>query len=144
MTITRIAQASIEQGFFAPYFIAKVPAGFPSPADDYMDRKLDLNEYLIKHQSATFYCRVTGDSMKGIGIHDCDLLIVDRSLTAKHGDVVLAVLNGDLTCKILDTHNKRLLSSNDQYKPILIKDDSDFEVEGVVIHSIRSHRVCTG
>jgi len=130
--------------FLAPYYIAKVPAGFPSPADDYMDRKLDLNQHLIKHPAATFYCRVSGESMTGVGIFDGDLLIVDRALKPVHGDVVLAILNGEMTCKTLDIHRKRLLAANDKYPPIAIQEGSDFSIEGVVINCIRFFRVCPG
>lgn len=108
-----------------------------------MDRKLDLNEHLIKHPAATFYCRVSGHSMNGLGIFDGDTLIVDRAITPKNGDVVLAVLDGELTCKKLDIQGKRLLSANDKYPPIPIKEWAEFEVEGVVTSSIRYHNVCS-
>ncbi len=126
-----------------PCISAKIPAGFPSPADDHIDKTLDLNEHLIAHPAATFYCRVTGHSMQGIGIFDGDLLIIDRSVAPVHGDVVLAALDGEFTCKVLDLHRRRLLSANDDYPPIAIGDESTFEVEGVVVHSIRTHRVRT-
>jgi DNA polymerase V len=144
MPITRIARHEAQNSLRIPSFITKVPAGFPSPADDYMDKKLDLNEHLIKHPAASFYCRVTGESMQGIGIFDGDLLIVDRAVKPLHGHVVLASIHGELTCKILDVHARCLLSSNENYPPIAIQDDADFSVEGVVIYSIRHHRVCSG
>ena len=102
MTITRLSSHQSRTVFLAPYFISRVLAGFPSPADDYMDKALNLNEHLIKHPADTFYCCVSGQSLEGIGIFDGDLLIVDRSLTHQHGDVVLAALDGELTCKILE------------------------------------------
>ena len=126
--------------FSAPLFSTRVQAGFPSPADDYLEATLDLNEHLIQHPAATFYCRVCGDSMTGVGIFEGDLLIVDRALTPRDGDVVLAALDGELTCKILDSQGRRLLAANKQYPPITIADGSSFEVEGVVISSIRRHR----
>ena len=129
--------------FEAPLYLTRVQAGFPSPADDYMDRGLDLNERFIKHPAATFYCRVSGNSMEGIGIFDGDLLIVDRAVKPQNGNIVVAALDGEMTCKILDTTQKRLLSANEQFPPINIGDDIECIVEGVVIHSIRSH-VCTG
>ncbi len=141
MQLSRHALAAA--AFHAPLFISQVPAGFPSPADDYMDKRLDLNEHFIKHPAATFYCRVSGQSMTGAGIFDGDLLIVDRAVNPVHGDVVLAALNGELTCKILDMHNRKLLSANEGYPPLPIEEDDDFQVEGVVINSIRSHRVCS-
>ena len=90
-----------------PLYLNKVQAGFPSPADDYMDKRLDLTEKLIKHPAATFYCRVSGSSMEGVGIFDGDLLIVDRAVTPQNGSVVVAVVDGDMACKLLDTMNKR-------------------------------------
>ena len=127
----------------APLYLSTVQAGFPSPADDYMDKRLDLTEKLIKHPAATFYCRVSGSSMEGVGIFDGDLLIVDRAVTPQNGSVVVAVVDGDMTCKLLDTTNKKLLSANEKFPPIKIGDDVECLIEGVVIHSIRSH-VCTG
>lgn len=124
----------------SPLFISKLQAGFPSPADDFIDRALDLNEYLVRHPAATFYCRVNGDSMVGCGIFDGDILIVDRALRPVHGDVVVAVLDGELTCKTLDMHHRRLLSANGDYPNILIREGSDFVIEGVVTSSIRRHR----
>jgi len=126
--------------FQAPLYNTRVQAGFPSPADDYLEGSLDLNEHLIQHPAATFYCRVCGDSMTGVGIFDGDLLIVDRALTPRNGDVVLAALDGELTCKILDSKGRRLLAANKRYAPIIIPEGSHFEVEGVVISSVRRHR----
>src|SRR4029450_12812182 len=84
-----------------PLFLALVAAGFPSPADDHLDRDLDLHELLIQHPASTFYVRVGGDWVQGAGLYDGDLLIVDRSLEPKHTDIVIAVLNGELTVKRL-------------------------------------------
>lgn len=140
MKIIPLAQPDAGEAFVAPLYAHRVPAGFPSPADDYLDKGLDLNEYLIKHPVATFYCRVEGHSMEGIGIFDRDILIVDRALEPLHGDVVLAVLNGELTCKVLDIQRQRLLSANDDFKPMPIQEGADFVVEGVVTSSIRRHR----
>ncbi|EGG99396.1 Error-prone repair protein UmuD [gamma proteobacterium IMCC2047] len=144
MKANQLFRAELFKALPLPYFISQVPAGFPSPADDYMDKKLDLNEHLIQHPSATFYCRVSGSSMTAVGIFDDDLLIVDRALKPRQGDVVLAFVNGGLACKILDIRGKQLLPANDQYPPIPIREGTDFEVEGVVINSIRFHRVRTG
>ena len=126
--------------FLAPLYSGRVQAGFPSPADDYLEGALDLNEHLISHPAATFYCRVCGDSMTGAGIFDGDLLIVDRAITPRNGDVVLAVLNGEMTCKILDVQRCCLLAANPGYPAIPIPEGSNFEIEGVVISSIRKHR----
>lgn len=140
MKVQWLSRHQIGKGVSLPLFISQVSAGFPSPAEDYMDKKLDLNEHLICHPAATFYCRVSGGSMTGVGIHDGDLLIVDRAIEARQGDVVLAVVDGELSCKILDAKGRQLLPANPRYPAIKIKDGIRFEVEGVVIHSIRSHR----
>jgi DNA polymerase V len=129
-----------------PHYITLIRAGatgFPSPAEDYMQETLDLNDYLIKHPAATFYCRVTGDSMKDIGIMDGDILVVDRSVKHRHGQIVLAAFNGELTCKVLDLTHRRLLSANESHPPIPIGDDAELIIEGVVTSSITQHYVCT-
>lgn len=82
-----------------PEYLSKISAGFPSPANDYMDKKLDLNEYLIQHPAATFFVRVSGDSMVNAGINSGDLLVVDRALEVKNNSIVLAVVNGEFTLK---------------------------------------------
>ena len=84
-----------------PLYSSKVPAGFPSPADDHMEEKLDLNTHLVKHPTATFFVKASGDSMVGAGIHSGDILIVDRSLNPKSGKIVIAAIDGQLTVKRL-------------------------------------------
>ena len=116
-----------------------VQAGFPSPADDYKEDALSLDEHLIQHPAATYLARATGDSMQGVGIFDHDLLIIDRSLTPSQGDVVIAAVDGELTCKLLDIRNQRLLAANKHYPPITIAEQS-LLIEGVVTASIRYHR----
>lgn len=125
---------------FIKGFSSYVSAGFPSPADDHLDAPLDLNSYLITHPSATFYCRVSGNSMTDLGIFDRDILIVDRALTPEQDNVVIAAINGELTCKILDIKNNRLMPANCHYSPIDIPESSSMLIEGVVIHSIRDHK----
>ena len=117
-----------------PLFMVPVSAGFPSPAEDYIEGKLDLNKYLIKHPSATFFVRVTGDSMIDAGIHPGDILIVDRAIEAVHKKVVVAVINGELTVKrICQTKSGLiLLPENENYAPIAIDKDAAFEIWGVV------------
>lgn len=118
-----------------------VPAGFPSPAEDFVEGPLDLNRYLIHHPAATFFVRVIGDSMIGVGIYPHDLLIVDRAVTPIHGSIVIAVVNGDLTVKRLHQHGERisLLPENPVYEPIHITAAMAFEVWGVVTKSIHFH-----
>ena len=126
-----------------PKFGHAVQAGFPSAADDFLEARLDLNEHLIRHPSATYLARAQGNSMNGRGIYDGDTLIVDRHIEPKHGDIVIAALDGELTCKILDTRLKQLVPANGTMKPIAVDDNSELIIEGVVIHSIR-HHVRTG
>ncbi|KAA3632084.1 MAG: LexA family transcriptional regulator [Calditrichaeota bacterium] len=118
----------------APIFTEQVAAGFPSPADDYLEGNLDLNKYLVKHPVATYFVRVTGDSMVGAGIHEGDILIVDRSLEPVSRRIVIAVVDGELTVKRLIRRNGKvmLMPENDKYKPIEIKDEVDLEIWGVV------------
>lgn len=117
-----------------------IAAGFPSPADDYIDRKLNLTQFLIKHESATYYAKANGDSLNDRGIFDKDLLIIDRSLDARQGDIVVAAVNGELCCKILDLKNKALLSANSDFPAIDLPEDCDLIIEGVVIHAIHHIR----
>jgi DNA polymerase V len=114
-----------------------VSAGFPSPADDYLEAPLDLNQHLIKRPSATFFARAEGDSMRGRGIFSGDLLIVDRSIKPANGQIVIASMHGELTCKILDTQRRCLVAANRNYQPIPITDDCGFYIEGVVTASVR-------
>ena len=129
------------ESLLLPLFQSVVPAGFPSPADDYLDKKLDLNEYLVKHPAATFFVRVSGDSMIDAGIHNGDILIVDRSLPALDGRIIIAILDGELTVKRLRKkgHQVTLVPENELYEPIEINEFNDFEVWGVVTNVI--HKV---
>jgi len=125
-----------------PLFTARIHAGFPSPAEDYIEKSLDLNEYLVQHPAATFFVRVTGDSMTGAGINSGDLLIVDRALKAVNGSVIVAILNGEFTVKRLQSSGKRvrLFPENPAYQPIEVTAGCDFEVWGVVVHVIHTVR----
>ena len=116
-----------------------VPAGFPSPAEDYKENALSLDEHLISHPAATYLARASGDSMQGVGIYDQDLLVIDRSLTPRSGCVVIAAIDGELCCKQIDVEGKRLISANKNYVPITISEDQDVVIEGVVKASIRDH-----
>ncbi len=124
-----------------PLYTAGVSAGFPSPAEDYIDRHLDLNEYLIKHPAATFFVRVDGDSMVDAGIYHGDILIVDRSIEPEDGRVVIAVVNGEMTVKRLCRRGGALylIPESAQYSPLEIAEGMDFQVWGVVSHVI--HKV---
>ncbi|GAA5442607.1 protein UmuD [Microbulbifer sp. NBRC 101763] len=124
----------------SPPFSSGVACGFPSPVDDYKEAALSLDEHLITNPPATFMAGANGDSMQGVGIFDRDVLIVDRSLTHVHGDVVVVALDGQLTCKILDKRLGRLMPASDRYQPIPIWEGQELIVEGVVKASIRYHR----
>ncbi|OCG21806.1 peptidase S24 [Gilliamella sp. App4-10] len=124
-----------------PLVETPVRAGFPSPADDYLEAKLDLTEHLVKHQSATYYIKAMGDSMIDYGIFSGDLLTVDRSLTPQVDDVVIAAIDGEFTCKCLGVMNGQyhLLAGNALYPPIPLM-DKEVHIWGVVIHTIHSLR----
>jgi DNA polymerase V len=124
-----------------PLLLSGVQAGFPSPADDFVDKRLDLNEHLIRHPQATFFVRAAGDSMIGAGIHDGDLLVVDRAVEACAGKVVMAAIGGELTVKRLERKGDRLLlcPANPDYPSFDVTAREDFEIWGVVTHVI--HKV---
>lgn len=121
-----------------PVYLSRVPAGFPSPADDYVERRLDLNEHLIQRESSTFFVRVAGHSMRGAGIHDGDLLVVDRAVEPTDGAIVVAALDGELTVKRYRQHDGKpyLVPENDRHAPISIQPGQDLVVWGVVQHVI--------
>ena len=123
-----------------PLFMSRVQAGFPSPADDYIEQGLDLNDFLIKRPTATFFMKVAGDSMKDAGINNDDILIVDRSLTAIHNCIVVAVVNSEYTVKRLQKIKDKiyLMPENKKYPVIEIKEGMDFEIWGVVTYVIHS------
>lgn len=123
-----------------PLFEQQVPAGFPTRGDNQNRIELDLNEHLIKHPEATFFVRVEGSSMIGSGIHDGDLLIVDRSLEAKSGDIVLAILEGDFFIKRLVINKEEVIleSDNPSYPNFTVSNLSELTIWGVAISSIHS------
>jgi DNA polymerase V len=121
-----------------PLLGSHVPAGFPSPAQDYIEATLDLNDYLISHPTSTFFIRVEGYSMINAGIQPDDLLIVDRALEAINNKIVIAILDGELTVKRLSIVDGMywLLPENESYSPIRIDENIDFVVWGVVTYVI--------
>ena len=122
-----------------PLFSARVAAGFPSPAEDHLESRLDLNQHLIRNPSSTFFVRAAGESMMEAGIYDQDLLIVDRSIEKRNHRVVIATLNGEFTVKRLvqDEEGIFLVAENPEFDNIPIRVDSDFSIWGVVTHIIR-------
>ncbi len=129
-------------GLPLPLYINEVPAGFPSPADGYMDDALDLNELLITHPAATFFIRVSGTSMQEANIHSGDILVVDRAKEAKHRDIAIAVLNGEFTVKRILKKGKQvfLAPENPKFQPIEVKEGEDFQIWGVVTYVIHKAR----
>ena len=121
-----------------PLFSSGVSAGFPSPAEDYLEKKLDLNELLIQHPSSTFFIRVNGDSMTGAGINHDNILIVDRSLEPVNGKIVIAIVNGEFTVKrlIRKDNEFKLVAENPDYPSIEATEELSCEIWGVVTSSI--------
>lgn len=124
-----------------PLMADSVRAGFPSPADDYVEAPLDLIAHLVPHPSATFYVRAKGHSMTGAGIFDNDLLIVDRSLSPRSGDVVIAAIDGELTCKWFETgpQGPKLIAAHPHFPPIELNTHT-CHFWGVVTHNIHALR----
>lgn len=125
-----------------PLFASRVPAGFPWPAEDYLDKSLDLNELVVRHPAATFFVRVEGESMTGAGIHSGDTLVVDRAEEAADGRIVVAAIDGEFTVKRIRRANGRLLLApeNPDLPPLEVSPESRFEVWGVVTYVIRRVR----
>jgi DNA polymerase V len=119
-------------------FSAQIPAGFPSPAEDFLEKRLDLNDYLIKNKSATFLIKVHGNSMIDAGIFDGDILIIDRSLAPTNGKIILGILNGEFTIKRIEKRKSSLflMPENKSFSPIEVTNEMDFKIWGVVTFAI--------
>lgn len=126
-----------------PIYIEAGISGFESPAAEYKELGLSLDQLLISHPDATFIGEAKGQSMQGIGIFDGDLLIVDRAKNAKSGDVIVANFNGCFVCKLLDKGKALLLSASPEFLPVKINPEDEFQIEGVVTRSIRMHQKST-
>ena len=122
--------------------ISSISAGFPSPAEDFTELSISLDKHLIQNPAATFMAYANGNSMVRAGIYHGDILIIDRSLDARDGDIIIAVLHGEFTVKQLSIINSTLflIPQNPQYSSLEISEEMDFEVWGVVTYSIRKHR----
>lgn len=141
MSTEFLGYASIRTRYRIPLYLGRVPAGFPSPAQDYIERTLDLNELCIKRPAATYFVRVEGDSMIEAGICPNDILIVDRSITAQHGDIVIAQVQGEFTVKELALRPQlQLIPRNKAYDPICFAEGSNLELFGVVTGVVRQMR----
>lgn len=124
-----------------PLFSDLVPCGFPSPAADYVEQRIDLNELLIQHPSATYFVKASGDSMIEAGISDGDLLVVDSSRKADHGDIVIAAVDGEFTVKRLQMRPTiQLNPMNSAYSPIIIGSEETLDVFGVVTFIVKAAR----
>jgi DNA polymerase V len=135
-----IFQPRFEKSTVLPFVKEGISAGFPSPADDFLDLSIDLNQEFIKHPSTTFYGRVRGDSMIDAGLSDGDLLIIDKSLEARHGKIAVCFVDGDFTVKRIAKENDKiwLVAENKKYSPILVTEDNDFVIWGIVTTVIKS------
>lgn len=137
--MTEIYKTRFEKKIKLPLYEFPVSAGFPSPADDYVDKHIDLNEYIIKHPAATFFVRVKGNSMQDSGISDGDLIVVDRALVPNNNTIVVAFLDGEFTLKRVRVKERELylVPENSSYEPIKVTEDMDFQVWGVVTYCIK-------
>jgi DNA polymerase V len=146
MQTTSDTSTAPEQLFIKPIWLYvcgwPVVAGFPSPAADHTQKRIDLNEHLIRNKEATYLFKVKGDSMAGAGIYEGDTLLVDRSIDPKHNNIVIAQLNNEFTVKRLYRRGGvvKLIAENPIYPPRLIKEEDDFIVWGVVTNNI--HKLC--
>jgi len=121
-----------------PFFLERVPGGFPSPAEGYIEDALDLNELCVAHPAATYYARVTGDSVKDAGIWDGDLVVVDRAIEPRHGHIVVAAVDGEMTIKrLITTPTRQLAPENPRFEPIPLGPESDVQLAGVVTWIVR-------
>jgi len=125
-----------------PFIDGGIAAGFPSPAQDYIDLKIDLNTELINNPSSTFYARVKGTSMQDAGIMDGDILVIDKSLEPKDGDTAVCFIDGEFTLKYikLETDAVYLVPANPKFEPIKVTEENDFCIWGIVTYSIKNHK----
>ena len=143
MTINYLGSMSTDDlpTTFTKFFLESVSVGFPSPASDYLESPIDLNQYLIKNGAATFLVRVSGRSMINANIADQAILIVDRSLKPKHGSIIVASLDGEFICKRLQLKPRLcLLPENPEYKPIYIQHGQDLDIMGTVTAAINQFK----
>lgn len=138
LRVIEISQPSCDSEQPLPAFLSAVQAGFPSPAEDYIENQLDLNDLVVKRPAATFYVRVEGESMSDANIHSGDILVVDRSAEASSGKIIVAVINGEFTVKrfILKDNGAYLMPENPKYPALKVDSVSDFQIWGVVTYVI--------
>jgi len=139
-TITDVARSVVGDGQKMTMFASRPAAGFPAPGDDLIEKALDINDLVVENPASTFFVRVEGDSMEGAGIFSGDVLVVDRSVDAKDGKIVVAAVNGEMLVKRLSISkglNPLLVSENEEYAPIALGEDEDCFIWGVVVGSVR-------
>ncbi len=137
-----ISSVNIQTELSLPMADGGIKAGFPSPAQDFLDNSIDLNRELVKHPMSTFYGRVCGESMMDAGICDGDILVIDKSLEPRDGDIAVCYVDGEFTIKYIRIEEKSiwLVPANDQYKPIQVTQDNEFLIWGIVTYSIKKQR----
>lgn len=141
MTVKEVARpkSALQTDIKLPLYSSSPAAGFPAPGDDQVERVLDINDLVVQNPASTFFVRVEGDSMIGAGIFSGDVLVIDRSKEAKDGVIVVAAVNGEMVVKRLAQMREgmTLVSENDEYSPILVSEDEDCTIWGVVTGSVR-------
>ena len=139
LSLMSVTSPSNPQKQLIPFFSVRIAAGFPSPAEDHIEKALDLNELCVHHPAATYFVRVQGESMIEAGIHDGDILVIDRSIRARHGHIVIASMDGEMTVKALHLEPPpvKLIPRNRHLEPITLTDDQTLEVFGVVTSVVR-------
>lgn len=137
-----IFKADTERGLLLPFADEGIQAGFPNPAQDYLDIAIDLNKELVHNPSSTFYGRVRGDSLIYADVQEGDVVIIDKSLTPIEGDLIVAFIDGDFTLKFIHKENDSiwLMPANNAYEPIKVSADNDFMIWGIVTYTIRNNR----
>jgi len=140
--IIDIFSADVSSSLALPYADKGIQAGFPSPAQDYINEAIDLNREIVRHPASTFYGRVEGDSMIEEGIETGDILVIDRSIEPADGDLTVCCIDGEFTLKRIKLEHGRvwLIPSNDAFDPILVTPDNRFEIWGVVTYTIKQNR----
>ena len=135
-----IFNSANEVALSLPFVVNGISAGFPSPALDFEDARIDLNKELIKHPQSTYYGRVKGVSLKNAGIDDGDIMVIDKSLPPSHGKIAVCFLDGEFTAKRILIENDKviLMPENDDYKPIIVTPENDFVVWGIVVYVIKA------
>jgi DNA polymerase V len=143
MSNIKVYRADTQTAVELPFADEGVRAGFPSPAQDFMSESIDLNRDLIIHSESTFYARVAGDSLKDANVADGDILVIDKSLEPRDGDMAVCLVEGDFTLKFIEKHKDFLLlrPANPDYEPIKVLPEQDFMVWGIVTYIVHKVRV---